>query len=45
LCCQTVQVTKGEAFPKMYGEKPASILVVPAINLTTAADAAAMSLT
>jgi hypothetical protein len=40
--CQTVQVTKGEAFPKMYGEKPASILVVPAINLTTAADAAAL---
>jgi hypothetical protein len=40
--CQTVQVTKGEAFPNMYGEKPASILVVPAINSTTAADAAAL---
>jgi hypothetical protein len=40
--CQTTQITKGEAFPNMYGEKPASILVVPAINLTTAADAAAL---
>ena len=40
--CQTTTITKGEAFPNMYGEKPASILVVPAINLTTAADAAAL---
>lgn len=40
--CQTTQITKGEAFPNMYGEKPTSILVVPAINLTTAADAAAL---
>lgn len=40
--CQTTQITKGEAFPEMYNEKPTSILVVPAINLTTAADAAAL---
>lgn len=40
--CQTTQITKGEAFPDMYNEKPTSILVVPAINLTTAADAAAL---
>ena len=40
--CQTTQITKGEAFPNMYNEKPKSILVVPAINLTTAADAAAL---
>ena len=40
--CQTTQITKGEAFPNMYNEKPTSILVVPAINLTTAADAAAL---
>jgi len=40
--CKTTQVTKVEAFPDMYSEKPASILVVPAINLTTAADAAAL---
>ena len=38
--CNTVQVTKQEAFPKMYTNQPSSILVVPAINLTTAADAA-----
>ena len=40
--CQAPQITKGEAFPNMYTEKPTSILVVPAINLTTAADAAAL---
>jgi hypothetical protein len=40
--CQSTQITKGEAFPKMYTEKPISILVVPAVNLTTAADAAAL---
>ncbi|MBE8167442.1 MAG: DUF799 family lipoprotein [Shewanella sp.] len=33
------QMTKGEAFPNVYKEKPASILVVPAVNHTTAADA------
>ncbi len=34
--CQSTYVTKSEAFPKMYNEQPASILVVPAINNTTA---------
>ncbi len=38
--CQSTKITKEEAFPKMYQEKPKSILVVPAINNTTAADAA-----
>lgn len=38
--CQAPKyITKEEAFPKVYNEKPASILVVPAINNTTAADA------
>ncbi|MGB0894124.1 MAG: GNA1162 family protein [Parashewanella sp.] len=32
-------ITKQQAFPKVYAEKPLSILVVPAINETTAADA------
>jgi len=32
-------VTKGEAFPNMYDEKPLSILVLPPINESTAADA------
>jgi len=41
LGCGTVKVTKQEAFPSMYtAEKPTSILVVPAVNKTTAADAA-----
>jgi len=31
--------TKGQAYPEMYNEKPVSILVVPAINHSTAADA------
>lgn len=41
--CAEIQ-TKGEAFPKMYSEteKPISILVVPAINKSTAADAATL---
>ncbi|TKB45571.1 GNA1162 family protein [Thalassotalea mangrovi] len=38
--CQTTTVTKDEAFPNMYKEKPTALLVVPAINETTAADAA-----
>ncbi|WP_260680376.1 DUF799 domain-containing protein [Thalassotalea sp. PS06] len=38
--CQHTTVTKEQAFPNMYKEKPAAILVVPAINETTAADAA-----
>lgn len=37
-CAETQ--TRQEAFPKMYGDlQPSTILVVPAINLTTAADA------
>ena len=36
--CATI-ITKGEAFPKMYQEKPVSILVLPPINESTAADA------
>ena len=36
--CATI-ITKGEAFPKMYKEKPVSILVLPPINESTAADA------
>lgn len=37
--CETVE-TKQEAFPRMYGEsRPDSILVVPAVNKSTAADA------
>ena len=36
--CATI-LTKGEAFPKMYKEKPVSILVLPPINESTAADA------
>ncbi|WP_371185209.1 GNA1162 family protein [Thalassotalea maritima] len=37
--CQAT-ITKNEAFPKLYSEKPKTILVVPAVNNTTAADAA-----
>lgn len=37
--CASPMVTKQEAFPKMYSEPPLSILVVPAINHSTAADA------
>jgi hypothetical protein len=32
-------ITKSEAFPKMYEEKPVSILVLPPINESTAAEA------
>lgn len=32
-------ITKNEAFPRMYEEKPISILVLPPINETTAAEA------
>ncbi len=38
--CQVAKITKKEAFPKMYSKGPTSILVLPAINKTTAADAA-----
>jgi len=37
--CKSTGVTKGEAYPNLYLEKPQSILVVPVINRTTAADA------
>ena len=37
--CVPKKVTKGEAFPKMYEYHPVSILVLPPINETTAADA------
>jgi len=36
--CATT-ITKGEAFPKMYEEKPLSILVLPPINESTSPDA------
>ncbi|MBT3801459.1 MAG: DUF799 family lipoprotein [Bacteroidetes bacterium] len=36
--CATT-ITKGEAFPKMYKEKPLSILVLPPINQSTSPDA------
>ncbi|MFA0118287.1 GNA1162 family protein [Vibrio breoganii] len=40
LGCTTVEpITKKEAFPEMYNEKPVSLLVVPVVNNTTAADA------
>ena len=32
-------ITKGDAYPSMYEEKPTAILVVPALNNSTAADA------
>lgn len=35
----SVPITKQQVFPAVYGEKPASILVLPAINHSTAADA------
>jgi len=37
--CQSTGLTKSQAYPNMYKEKPPSILVIPAINLSTAADA------
>lgn len=37
--CTSPYVTKQEAYPKMYDNKPVSVLVVPAINRSTAADA------
>ena len=45
LCCLFVlpacatHMTKYEAFPRMYAERPLAILVLPPINETTAADA------
>jgi len=37
--CVTNTTTKAAAYPEMYKEKPTAILVVPAINQSTAADA------
>ncbi len=37
--CAPTYMTKYEAFPKMYTERPLAILVLPPINETTAADA------
>lgn len=37
--CAPKHVTKYEAFPKVYAERPLAILVLPPINETTAADA------
>lgn len=37
--CATSIISKEDAFPKMYQAKPVAILVVPAINNTTAAEA------
>jgi len=37
--CGPTHMTKYEAFPKMYTERPLAILVLPPINETTAADA------
>ncbi|MFT7259310.1 MAG: hypothetical protein ACI9MS_001168 [Glaciecola sp.] len=37
--CASSFITKEEAFPKMYQAKPIAILVVPAVNNTTAAEA------
>ncbi len=38
-CATTNYVTKGEEFSGMYEEKPRSLLIMPPINLSTAADA------
>lgn len=40
--CNSAISSKQQRFPKMYTESPVSILVVPAINNTTAADATAL---
>lgn len=37
--CAANLTSKGQAYPAMYDEKPVAILVVPAINHSTAADA------
>ena len=37
--CGPKHITKYEAFPKVYAERPLAILVLPPINETTAADA------
>jgi hypothetical protein len=37
--CAPTKIAKKDAFPEMYNERPLSILVLPPINVTTAADA------
>lgn len=37
--CAPAKVAKKDAFPEVYNERPLSILVLPPINVTTAADA------
>ncbi len=37
--CAMNTTTKAQAFPEMYNEKPVTVLVVPAVNHSTAADA------
>lgn len=37
--CGPEHISKKDAFPNMYEERPLSILVLPPINMTTAADA------
>jgi hypothetical protein len=39
VACGPTHMTKYEAFPRMYAERPLAILVLPPINETTAADA------
>ncbi|TWX72634.1 GNA1162 family protein [Colwellia sp. C1TZA3] len=40
-CASPSYVTKIDEFPEMYNEKPRSLLIMPPINLSTAADAKA----
>ncbi len=37
--CSVNNLTRGEAYPKMYEEKPLSILFLPPVNLSTAPEA------
>lgn len=37
--CVPARIAKKDAFPLMYSERPLSILVLPPVNMTTAADA------
>ena len=37
--CATSSLTREARYPKMYAEKPASIVVMPPINRTTHVDA------
>lgn len=37
--CSVTQITRGSAYPKMYEEKPTTILIMPPINNTNAVEA------